>query len=1447
MGHHADQKEFIQMTPSNRAVQRIREIDWPKVVQFHRDIAWRAEENYFSITASNTGSDRFAYLRDFAPTDMAGPWRTTPQSIGNHLIQKMQQNDLPQDIFLGVPCWYVQNEEGRGWVTKCRPMLYRSIRLTMDGDVVLIEPDQGYWEVSPLVFDEFERDGYVIEDAVDQQLRTVIEVAQSTSSQQGGDLTVELVRALKAWCPPIDRLLGGQQERPSQWVIFSAPQAAGPINRNLLKDYDQILRRLSEDPHDIGGLRLLEGVLQGEHVAPDVMPVVQLNDSQMRGVGRVLSGAPITVIGGPPGCGKSQVVISTMLNAWALGKPLLFASNNNQAVEVVRERLKKFEDDCPIAVRVGSQRFNNLADAMRRTINYITAVEPDAPDRDRERRSVLESQIADKLDYLGSSIPQRVSEAVNSALQAYSKYESTRAEHQKTLKSLTDQFKGTGQLGVMEDFVVRVATPLKSWMEDAERTRQVILKNHTEREEHIKSIRLHESARDHQLLKLGVDTGQQRDWSWLAGTTAPARLQKWLDDLTIVMQMPLEQALSDLDWRSDYDRWASASIAKQWTEDAALLKETIESAWVTHRHSIEQIKLLDDEYRQKREALIQSGLVEADYPKSVLVNWTANYGDRIAQAAGKLDWLPWSPRAQALRKMRACERQLRGRMPVSVWQEISPLTDQSRAVFARYVECALRYTEAKIAWLAVQGLRDTIQKVCLDLSDRSRHLQLSDSPSLPILSDWRDYVDRLGSHTHLGESATKAWRKKEDREEAIKRLATIVSQFIAIEPGNPIKEAWLNGAGQGLFAQLRTLIETPSKTAFMQARQIIYDSSIKDLIKDWRSASDAEIRNQSAIVERDRLPSEAESTLVWWRSKPAAVLISPAILAELPTADSPLKVWADTCMQFASNYAQYAAELRPDYESKESEENTWAIKQIHSLDSILKESIRSRPVITADAGALLVCISDVVNESGDLWQTDELMRMAEPFNPGMIKASIDGLRAQQQALAFNAARRSWLNRMKQDDSLVDAMHQLLQHYQNHRNTLQPDAYENFKHVLSAMPIWITTAMSPQSIPVIPEAFDMVVIDEATQCTLTNLLPLIYRAKCLAVIGDSEQLPAIPNITPEAERYLAQRCGVEDQLPYIGHCNLDVFKIASQCLPRTISDVIHLDEHYRSNPLIIGFANKHIYQRRLKLKRPLDVVRDVATYGVVPVNVAGNCQRGGGNRSWFNTPEAKRVVSLTKQILSEPSLRHKSLGIVTPFKAQEQEIQRLLRQEQIGGQVVVGTVYKYQGDEKDIMIFSIVAAPGIPDGSVSWISKPHNQMNVAVTRARNLLYIVADYDFCGRQDGLLGELIKYALDVDKMRKTSKEELALYGMLIMEGLSPVVHPVMGDVEVDLMLEKGGRKLAIEVDGMQHTETKAEDDARDAYLRSCGCDVYRTSARSIRETPANVLAEILSRIAD
>ena len=217
--------------------------------------------------------------------------------------------------------------------------------------------------------------------------------------------------------------------------------------------------------------------------------------------------------------------------------------------------------------------------------------------------------------------------------------------------------------------------------------------------------------------------------------------------------------------------------------------------------------------------------------------------------------------------------------------------------------------------------------------------------------------------------------------------------------------------------------------------------------------------------------------------------------------------------------------------------------------------------------------------------------------------------------------------MTTDMQIQKALDDLHTHYKKHSERIEESAFPLFKKALEAVPIWITTAQSPQSIPMLPDIFDILVIDEATQCTITNILPLVYRAKRLAVIGDPEQLPAIPNIGPAAEAGLPFGSAVHGQ------------------------------------------------------------------------HISGHCTRGQYNSSWQNPPEAQAVGDLVRRLRQSPDGRSRSIGVVTPFRAQTEIIAKRLQELHLQqDNITVGTAHTYQGDERDIMIFSPVVARGIGGSS-----------------------------------------------------------------------------------------------------------------------------------------------------
>lgn len=128
---------------------------------------------------------------------------------------------------------------------------------------------------------------------------------------------------------------------------------------------------------------------------------------------------------------------------------------------------------------------------------------------------------------------------------------------------------------------------------------------------------------------------------------------------------------------------------------------------------------------------------------------------------------------------------------------------------------------------------------------------------------------------------------------------------------------------------------------------------------------------------------------------------------------------------------------------------------------------------------------------------------------------------------------------------------------------------------------------------------------------------------------------------------------------------------------------------------------------------------------------------------INDAEVTKCISIASQLTDEyPDI---SIGIISPFKHQAQEISSHIPNN-LRDRVVADTVHKFQGDERDVIIYSLVVTDNSPDSKIRWIdySVP-NLVNVAVTRARTTLYIVGNKRYVqihSRKDLPLGNLLDY---------------------------------------------------------------------------------------------------------
>jgi len=273
-------------------------------------------------------------------------------------------------------------------------------------------------------------------------------------------------------------------------------------------------------------------------------------------------------------------------------------------------------------------------------------------------------------------------------------------------------------------------------------------------------------------------------------------------------------------------------------------------------------------------------------------------------------------------------------------------------------------------------------------------------------------------------------------------------------------------------------------------------------------------------------------------------------------------------------------------------------------------------------------------------------------------------------------------------------------------------------LFNLLPCWLASPETVSAVFPMEETplFDLVIFDEASQCFAEKGIPAMYRGQQIVVVGDEQQLQ--PNDlyqirweeeTPEDEAANALALEVDSLLD-----------LAKGYLPS-----YRLEAHYRSRYLeLIDFSNKHFYDLRLRmLPDRADFIKKEAAIRYVKVDGIWNKQT--------NEVEAEKVLSLLKKLSNEQP--EKSVGVIT-FNVKQQDLildrvyEETKNEPGLKNLKFVKNIENVQGDESDIIIFSVAYAPNDKGkviaqfGSLNAVGG-ENRLNVAVTRARECIYLV----------------------------------------------------------------------------------------------------------------------------
>lgn len=411
-------------------------------------------------------------------------------------------------------------------------------------------------------------------------------------------------------------------------------------------------------------------------------------------------------------------------------------------------------------------------------------------------------------------------------------------------------------------------------------------------------------------------------------------------------------------------------------------------------------------------------------------------------------------------------------------------------------------------------------------------------------------------------------------------------------------------------------------------------------------------------------------------------------------------------------------------------------------------------------------------------------------------------------------------------------------------------------VKSALPCWIMPhSRVSESLPAELGIFDLVIVDEASQSTL-SALPALFRAKQILVVGDDKQVsPDNVGLNMEQSNALAVRY-LSTQVPlFIEPMRQEssLYDLASVIFG---ADRFMLREHFRCAAPIIEFSKRQFYRNELcplrlsKASERLDPV-------LSDVLVVDGYRKGRGKT---NPPEADYIIEELHRIADDPSFDGRTIGVTTLLGTEQAALVYSRIENELGipfiekYRVRVGDPATFQGDERDIMFLSMVATPG---NAAALSGLPFEQrFNVAASRARERMILVRsiELDQLSPSDKLRRALLEHfrapfpndteeAADA-RLRCESDFEREVFDALHDQGYALDTQVRVGQHRIDIVVEgDDDRRLAIECDGDRYhgPEQWPADMQRQRTLERAGWRFWRCFASRFVRERQTVLEEL------
>ncbi|WP_167675392.1 AAA domain-containing protein [Rhodococcus sp. B10] len=370
---------------------------------------------------------------------------------------------------------------------------------------------------------------------------------------------------------------------------------------------------------------------------------------------------------------------------------------------------------------------------------------------------------------------------------------------------------------------------------------------------------------------------------------------------------------------------------------------------------------------------------------------------------------------------------------------------------------------------------------------------------------------------------------------------------------------------------------------------------------------------------------------------------------------------------------------------------------------------------------------------------------------------------------------------------------------------------------SAVPAWVMPLQQVlDSIPAKPNTFDVVIVDEASQADITSLF-LLWLAPRVIVVGDDKQCTpsevssgALDAIFERLDLYL-------HDLPEHVRTTLTPRSSLFSMLRTRFGQVVRLREHFRCMPEIINWSSNQFYR-----DSPLIPVRQFGADRLPPLahTYVEGAFNVGKSATLRNEAEAEALVGQMIECFDDPAYDGKTFGVVVLQGQAQVDVIRNLLWEKISTEVWderqlrVGTPPDFQGDERHVVMLSMVVAPEQNFASLTK-NEFQRRFNVAASRAQDQLWLFHSVtpDRLKSTD-LRKSLLTYvsstspapaaampenvSRDVRQAPFDSLFEQRVFNDIVARGYHVNPQVEVNNRRLDLVVTGGASRLAVECDG-------------------------------------------------